>query len=170
MVDRKKIKVGEAHKTLVDYETSFTRLITEADLIASRAILRSKFRQTQEIEVEGNINNPVELRLMKFPEFTSLEDATKKIRRFEGGIGLDILGPAGIHELIAFSKSHPNIQLRFPIIAIGSVADSEIGEYFQIPCLRGDNRVRTIGLVRGFQKFGPHCRFLVKKIGEDHLF
>lgn len=74
---------------------------------------------------------------------------------------LDKMGcrPVEIHELLAFGKKYPEIQLEFPVVALGSVLRRSEG--YCAPYLGDISSKRVLGVngVTGFWTFNETCRF-----------
>lgn len=68
------------------------------------------------------------------------------------------LRSADLWELLALAKKYPNLQMEFPISALGSVWSLPGGSRF-VPCLyRGDGQ-RDLFLGYLESRWGAHCRF-----------
>lgn len=53
--------------------------------------------------------------------------------------------PAELHELLAFGEQHPDVQRKFPVVALGPVWRRPDG-YRLVPCLWGGTDNRGLGL------------------------
>lgn len=60
---------------------------------------------------------------------------------------------ADLRELLAFSRQHPNVQCRFPIVALDSKFAKRDG-HLTVPCLGGTGEKRDLGL-RWFENIWP---------------
>lgn len=67
--------------------------------------------------------------------------------------------PAELHELLAFSKSHPDAQGKFSIVALGSIRQDRAGKLFA-PYLRKANSQKGLRLGRIDYGWNSTCRFL----------
>ena len=68
------------------------------------------------------------------------------------------LRPATLAELLAFGATYPELQRKFPIVALGQSA--LIGGYPNVPVLCGDGRERGLDLVWAGLGWNGRCRFL----------
>jgi hypothetical protein len=77
---------------------------------------------------------------------------------------LDQIGyrPATLVELLAFGQKYPELQRKFPIIAIGSIWRSPEGNP-NVPCLDEADGERFLALTWNLGEWFPDCRFLAVK-------
>lgn len=102
--------------------------------------------------IKGEGQKNVQFELVHFNRGISSEDAAAEMKK-RG------LRPARIEELLSFGAKYPELQLQFPIVALGSVA--EFGGGQRVAYLyRGDAR-RYLDLRWWSGGWGARCRFLV---------
>jgi hypothetical protein len=92
-----------------------------------------------------------EIILVKFDKDMTLEDVLRELNKQR-------LRAAELPELLAFGEKYPDVQLEFPVVALGSVwqdSGGRRGAPFLSEC--GDDR--GLGLAWFETIFGPHCRF-----------
>ena len=74
-------------------------------------------------------------------------------------IGLISYSPIDIHQLLALGEQHPDVQLKFPIVALGSSWEYRSNIY--IPYLASYGSRRDLRLSEIKQKWCETCRFAV---------
>ncbi len=106
----------------------------------------------EEFPIEATGKQEVVLELLHFNRRISTEDALIEIERR----GLE---PAKFIHLLAFGKHHPELQLQFSIVALGSVLPPLGG--FRVPCLNACSGRRCLILEWGDCVWDENYRFLV---------
>lgn len=138
------VRVG-THLT-INYTLTFEQMIalgrydwTNSDITAKRFPITG----TGVIEVEH--------KLFHFDRTVSSDEA-------EGLIIADGYQLAKIEHLLAYGTANPEEQRKFPIVALGSVA--EVSGKRSVPCLYGDDAERRLNLSWWFDGWNGYYRFL----------
>ncbi|HEY4476338.1 MAG TPA: hypothetical protein VI954_02465, partial [Candidatus Paceibacterota bacterium] len=77
--------------------------------------------------------------LVQFNRYISTDEALRELDK----VGMR---PAELHELLAFGEKYPDVQREFPIVALGSVWDDQIGYRCFVPYLHGNGLGRRLFL------------------------
>jgi len=126
------IDQGNNNKLVIDYGMSLEQMISagnydwkNSDLTASR------------FPVDGSGIVECEYKLSHFDRSVSSNEAVRLIT-------IDGWQPGKIEHLLAFGAANPDEQRKFPIVALGSVA--EMGGLRDVAFLRGGDAGRRLGL------------------------
>jgi hypothetical protein len=105
--------------------------------------------------MQGTDTVPIETRLFHFDRFISSADAVAAITTADAENPWE---PAKIEHLLSFGAAHPDEQRRYPIVALGSVA--EVGGHRRVPYLYRDDTKRSLSLGWWVSDWGGFYRFL----------
>lgn len=138
--------VGDTYPVVVNYEMSVEDAVKLGRYDWANDNITSRNFQTKRT---GTIDLVVEL-----THFDKVISTDKALRE------LDKMGmrPAEIHELLAFSEKHPDIQRELLIIALGSVWQGSDGHRY-VPYLNGNGSKRDLSLHWVESDWGEFCRF-----------
>lgn len=78
--------------------------------------------------------------------------------RAENNLNSKGFRPATSKEILNFGQKHPEVQLMFPVVAVGSAI--VVGTRRVVCCLRGENGNRQVALVCYMHPWNERCRFL----------
>ncbi len=93
----------------------------------------------------------IEVRLVHFDRVISTDDALRELDRMG-------LRPAELHELLTLGATHPNLQRKFPVIALGSVwQDSHDDRYCAFLDRNGSKRNLNLNWIEN--DWNENCRF-----------
>lgn len=130
----------------VDYDKSLEEMIA-----AGRYDWKNSDITADRFPVKGKGKKKAEVELVHFNRDISSEDAIAEMDKLG-------LRPATIEELLAFGAANPDIQRKFPIVALGSVAEVS-GSRF-VAYLRRVWSERSLSLGWFAFDWNPDCRFL----------
>ena len=146
LIVRAKAPVEDLLKIVVDYSMTLAEMIAtghydwvNSDITAERFPIKRN----------GKVETAVEL--IHFNRVISSGDAEKELDKMG-------LRPARIEELLAFGATFPEIQRKFPIIALGAVA--EIDGNRHVVYLHRDDSERDLRLYWHDFDWSEACRFL----------
>jgi hypothetical protein len=134
----------------VDYGQSLEQMIA-----AGRYDWANSDITAQRFSITGEGTTPVEARLFHFERYLSSSDAVAAITADDLENPWE---PAQIEHLLSFGAAHPEEQRRYPIVALGSVA--EIRGHRFVPGLYGSGVECDLYLPSWFSDWGDRYRFL----------
>ncbi len=133
-------------KVVVDYS------MTLAEMIASgRYDWKNDDITTERFPVKGKGKVETTVELIHLNRVIATDEVKKEIDKMG-------MRPATMEELLAFGATFPEVQRRFPIIALGSV--SQLGDFRDVPFLDVDDSERGLSLDWSDDEWGERCRFL----------
>ena len=133
-------------KIVVDYDLSLQEMIA-----AGQYDLVNDDITPERFPVIGKGVMQLIPQLVHFNRNISSDDAEKELDK-KG------LRPATLAELLAFGKTYPEVQRKFPVVALGSVAEIN-GDRFVAYLDRGGSG-RSLGLRYRDRAWRAYCRFL----------
>ena len=137
----------------VDYRLTFKQMFDACNFKSSEAILRER-----NFPFSAVLNPRLEtitVKLFYFNRGFHAEDAILVMKK-------NGYRPATIAELFAFSCAYPDLQRRFPIIALGSVMKDKNGDFCS-PFIVGPKCNSQIGVFWNGSGCYRFCRFLAVK-------
>lgn len=138
--------IPETLTITVDYGLSFVEMIAAGGYDWKNGDITEERFPVKGI---GKVERDVEL--VHYGYDISSEDAVKDLAK-RG------LRPATIEELLAFGTKYPDLQRKFPIVALGSSARVSVFRY--VPCLCGSDARRDLYLYWCGDDWDGCCRFL----------
>lgn len=137
----------------VDYRLTFKQMFAACNFSSSEPIVRER-----NFPIPVDLNRRFEtltVKLFHFNRSVHAEDAVFTMEK-------NGYRPAKIAELFAFSKTYPDLQKKFPIIALGSITEDRNGNHCS-PFISGSRKTNQIGVFWNGSGCYPFCRFLAVK-------
>lgn len=104
--------------------------------------------------IKGTTRREEEPELVHFNRDISSDDAIAELDKRN-------MEPADIVDLLAFGAKYPDIQRKFPVVALGSVAG--VHGYRAVACLGRSGAGRGLSLYWFGGGWSGHCRFLARR-------
>jgi len=138
--------LAATYKQVVNYDLSVKELLKAGKYDWQNEDITDKnFPSTEKGEKE------VEFGMFHFKRGISSEDAIAEMKKAG-------YRPSTMKELLSFGKNNPDLQRKYPIIALGSVA--ELGGARHVGFLHGNGSGRDAGPDCFGSGWGDYCRFL----------
>ncbi len=140
------LKLGDSFPITIDYTQSLAEMIKSGKYDWSNSDITEK-----RFPVKGESQVELSGELVHLNRYLSSEEVIKEIER-------RAMRPAKIEELLGFGAKYPEEQRKYPIIALGSVA--EVGGFRYVPFLGRHNSERYLRLTWWGSVWSDFYRFL----------
>ena len=139
--------IQDTYEVVVDYSHTLTEMIESCHLDWKNSDIIPEY-----FPIEGEGCQKVKVTLFHFNRKMSTEQAASEME--EQGYR-----PATLPELLALGAAQPDLQKRFPILALGSGWQAPDG-HLVFPSLRSDESKRFLSLIWFASGWSRECRFL----------